>query len=349
MFRLPVVAFMALVVFTGVAKADANRETLVKVSRDFIIPRYETLAKAMTAQQLAWETFCAAPKTEAASSLQDAYQKAADAWAGIEFVLYGPISTDFRFERMAHWPERQNTVNRALGNLLSRTGEDDLTPERFPQTSAAVQGLTALERLLFEKDAAKALTDGSDAAKRRCAVGRAIARGLSVTSAKVLDEWRRPGGMLATLESGDTALLDDGATRLATDYVGLFDIIDDQKLGAPMGKKPDDAKPLLAEGWRSQRSLRAILINLDAAEAMGKLLVDPNSDEGSSLFYALRTARAMTQGLGQANIGTLSADPKTRGRIVLLRDAVHSLREIAGNTIPTALGVTIGFNSRDGD
>ena len=106
MFRLPIAALLALACLTFAAQADANRETLVKVSRDFIIPRYETLAEAAKTQQSAWETFCAARNAEAVASLEGAYQKAADAWAGIEFVLYGPISTDFRFERMAHWPER---------------------------------------------------------------------------------------------------------------------------------------------------------------------------------------------------------------------------------------------------
>ncbi|MGO4706923.1 imelysin family protein [Microvirga sp. 2MCAF38] len=349
MFRLPIATLLTLCALIFPAQAETPRDTLVKVSRDFIIPRYETLAQAAKVQQTAWEAFCGTPKAEAVASLQEAYQKAADAWAGIEFVLYGPISIDFRFERMAHWPERQNTVNRALANLLSRSGTDDLSPERFSQASAAAQGLTAVERLLFEKDAAKAFTDGSDTAKRRCAVGSAIARGLATTSAQVLDEWRRPDGALAKIENGDAGVIEDAATRFATDYSGLFDIIDDQKLGVPMGKKPDDARPMLAEGWRSNRSMRAIAVNLEAGEAMGKLLVDPNTDEGASLLYALRTPRTMAATLGQIDIGKIAADPKTRAQIVLLRDAIHSLREVAGNTVPSALGVTIGFSSRDGD
>ncbi len=303
---------------------------------------------AARAQRDAWSAFCAAPRTDAFGSLQAAYRTTADAWSGIEFVLYGPISIDFRFERMAHWPERKNAVGRALTGLLSRPGRDDLTPERFAQVSAAAQGLTALERLLYEKDAARLTADASEAGRRRCALGEAIAAGLERNAAAVLDEWRRPGGTLAKLESGDAGILDEAATRLATDTITLFELIDDQKLGAVMGKKPDDVHATLAEGWRSGRSMRAIAVNLEAADAMARALLDPDDDANASLFYGLRTARAAAAVL-PADIGAGAEDQKSRRSLVFLRDAVHSLREVAGFTLPAALGITLGFNSRDGD
>src|SRR5205823_7679797 len=81
---------------------------------------------------------------------RDAYRRTADAWTEIEFVRYGPISDDFRVDRLNYWPERKNATARGLAALLTKEGSADLAPARFAENSVAVQGLPALERLLFE-------------------------------------------------------------------------------------------------------------------------------------------------------------------------------------------------------
>lgn len=348
MFRL----IVSLVLLLGMAAtpsfAQTDKAVLVRAARLFIVPRYDALKQATAAQRDAWTQFCAAPQSGSADALKDRFQKAADAWSGIEFVLYGPIGVDFRFERMAHWPERKNAVSRSLATLLSRSGTDDLSPERFAQVSAAAQGLTALERLLYDPKNAQALGGAAADGNRPCRVGEAIASALARTSATVLDEWTRPDGTLARLDRGEAGLVDDMATRLTTDYVTLFELIDDQKIGAVMGKTLDDARPPLAEGWRSGRAMRAIAVNLDAAEALARILLDDTKDENASLFFAFEAARDLAQGL-PADLGAMAADPKRRRDLVLLHDAVHSLRELVGATLPPALGVSVGFNSRDGD
>jgi predicted lipoprotein len=304
------------------------------------------LADATAAQKSAWRQFCTSPDQQGLALAKSAFQRAADAWSGIEFVLYGPISADYRFERMAHWPERNNAVSRGLASLLSRS--DELTPERFAETSAAVQGLTALERLLYEPDALKVFTAKDAAARRHCDVGTAIANGLAATSRKVLDEWRAPDGTLAKLENGNEGLVDEALTRIVTDHITSLEIISDNKLGAAMGKRLEDARPNLAEGWRSGRSMRAIAINLDANAALTRLLFGPGAKQAESLLDSLQTAQHLAEGL-PPDIGKLASDAKQRFRIILLRDAVRSARDLAELSLPDALGVIIGFNSRDGD
>jgi predicted lipoprotein len=329
------------------AKAQGidHKAVVLRVARDYIVPRYATLADAAENQTAAWARFCASPDVEGFGGLQAAFQRTADAWSGIEFVLYGPIGTGFRFERMAHWPERNNAVSRGLAGLLARS--DDLTPERFAGTSAATQGLTALERLLYEPSSRQALLPGDGAAKRRCVVGAAIAAGLATRSRDVVREWRAADGPTAKLEAGDAAIVDEALTRIATDEITSLEIILDKKLAAVMGKRMEETRPTLAEGWRSGRSMRAIALNLESDAALTVILFGSDK-RGESLLDALRTAQRLAEGL-PPDIGKLAADPKQRSRLVLLRDAVRSARDLAEMTLPDALGVTIGFNSRDGD
>jgi predicted lipoprotein len=342
------IAALAALLLAFPALAQTNKETLIRTAREFIIPRYDVLARATALQEADWRSFCAKPQIESFRRLKDDYRSAADEWSGIEFILYGPIANNFRFERMSHWPERKNAIGRAMTTLLARKGEEDLTPERFAQVSAAAQGITALERLLFEKDSDALLLSGTDDSKRRCAVATAIAAGLSRTSSETLAEWQAPDGPLAKFETGDKAVIDEAAARLATDYITLFEIIGDQKIGVVLGKDAEEARPTLAEQWRSARSMRAIIVNLAAAEALGRLLVDPGRPENETFFLTLSTARSIADG-APTNMGEAAADARQRMRLVLLRDAVRAVRESASDTIPPALGITLGFNSRDGD
>ena len=113
------------------------------------------------------------------------------------------------------------------------------------------------------------------------------------------------------------------------------------KLGAVLGKNPDEARPLLAESRRSGRSSRAIRLNLEAAEALSRAALAGDGDALASVLAGLDTARSVA--------GELAADPKRRRTLVLLRDAVASARETSGPVLAEALRITIGFNSRDGD
>ncbi|WP_210496038.1 imelysin family protein [Microvirga antarctica] len=327
--------------------ADARRQLVQAVAREELVPRYTTLAAAMAAQEAAWTGFCATPTKAGSTGVQAAFQQAADAWSGVEFILYGPISRDYRFERMAHWPERNNAVGRGVQALLARSG-DDLSPERFASVSAASQGLTALERLLFDGNAPDLYFATGEAATRRCAVSSAIAAGLARTSSQVLAEWTGPNGALAALETADAPAIDEALTRLVTDHITSLEIIYDKKLSAVLGKTQAEVRPTLAEGWRSGLSMRAIIINLEAIAALTRALAPPPSGAGASVGAALETAHHVAATL-PPDIGRTAADPKQRPRLILLRDAVRSARDLAELSLPDALGVIIGFNSRDGD
>jgi len=325
------------------------RVLLQTIARDFVIPRYVALADATRAQSEAWQEFCISDrKGETFAALKDAYQGAADAWSGVELVRYGPISENFRNERMAHWPERNNAVARGLGPLLARTGSDDLSPDRIAQMSVAVQGLTALERLLYEKDSQSLMLASGQAAVRRCAVGQGIAANLARIAAEVLAGWRGDRGVPVQFDGMDAAALRAAVTRFSTDLLTMLQVMRDQKVEAVLGKSIETPRPLLAEGWRSGRSVRAILINLDAVQALTGLMVGPDVDGHDSMFAAIDATRDIANGL-PPDFGRLAGDAKERFRVVLLRDSLRGLHELGSVVVPVSLGITVGFNSLDGD
>ena len=88
-------------------------------------------------------------RPRAESSLEASFHEVADRWASIEMMRTGPASEDFRHERFYFWPERKNAVDRAIATAMKAEDGTPFTASRIGGESAALQGLPALERLLF--------------------------------------------------------------------------------------------------------------------------------------------------------------------------------------------------------
>ncbi|MCB5173599.1 imelysin family protein [Microvirga lenta] len=341
------IVFVLVFAFGIPASAADHRETALRAARDFVLPRYEALAAATSAQVRAWAEFCKTSPPRDPAALDAAFGAAADAWARIEFLRYGPIGAEFRFERMAHWPERRNAVSRALSGLVARPDAEVFAPERFRETSVAGQGLSALERLLFEDETRSALRSGAPPAERLCRIGQAIANALASTSRDVADEWRRD--TLPALENAGEAQAREAVTRFATELMTGLQVVEELKLGGPLGRGIDAARPSLAEMWRSGRAARTIRLNLEAARALAAALLGPQADgEGRTVVDTIGGASLIAEGTPE-DLGEAAADPARRSRVVLLRDAVASARAVTAAALPPILDITTGFNSLDGD
>jgi predicted lipoprotein len=234
-----------------------------------------------------------------------------------------------------------------LAILLGGKGDEGLSAEKFASTSAAGQGLPALERLLFDEDAETQLLATNANGDRRRRIGRAIARNVELMAGQILVRWRDgPDSVLRKLD--DPVYAQEATARIATDLLGLFQLIRDTKLEAPLGKTIETAKPRLAEGWRSGRSIRAIAINLATLRDAADIIFAKSSDEIASPSV-LKSAVKIADSLSSENLSALVVSPRQRSDAVLLYDAATSARDVCRLEIPHALGITVGFNSLDGD
>ncbi|KPL55104.1 hypothetical protein ABB55_25125 [Prosthecomicrobium hirschii] len=318
------------------------------VVEKFAKPRTTAFAEAADTEAKVWTAFCAsARKPSEIEGLKAAFARTADAWVAIEVLRSGPAAQANRYERLVHWPERRNAIGRGLAQLYAGTNPADLEPAAFAKTSVAVQGLNAMERVLFEPDATKALAAPGPAGQRRCAVGSAIATAIAATAGELRDGWGRDPKAIAA-ETGASEPGREATTRILTDLLTEYRAIIEVKIDQPAGKSLEQAKPATAEMARSQRSTRTIVLALDALDALTRLLIDPDWAEADSVLATVASARSIAA-TEPGEIGPLAADPKTRSRVVLLRSAVDSAYETAVEAVPAALGLTVGFTSLDGD
>jgi predicted lipoprotein len=329
-----------LAMLIAAAPLRAADTALAKIVDRFIVPHYQALSLTADAQEKAWSEFCAKPDERGFEALQRAYLATADSWSQIEFLHYGPVGDEFRAERLSYWPERKNATAKALAELLKKGGANDLAPETFVKDSVAVQGLPALERLLYDDQAQTELLSGARKA-RHCAVGQAIAWNIVTIAHDIRLGWSND--VAPALANPDSAK--EATSRIATDFLASFAFMRDSKLRPVLGKDAASARPMLAEAWRSKRSKRALTLNLETALAVVKIIMEgKEGDTPTTVSAALSFAEALPEDFGSA-----VTDIKQRQQFYLVLDALAAARDKAHDEIPAVLGVTVGFNSQDGD
>jgi predicted lipoprotein len=335
-------------------QALAAKATLAAVDQ-FVIPAYRTLAQATDAQEKAWAAFAASRQAGNFGALRAAYAAAADAWARAQIVKTGPIGLFLRYDRFAYWPEARNVTTRTLDALLKSRDPKELSPETLARDNVAAQGLTALERLLYDGDDPEALlkAQGEDA-DWRATVGRGIARNLATIAKDVLAEWTQSDGVRAAIAANKPwraifADTQEAASLLLTDLVSAFRVMHDIKLLPVMGANAGAARPRVAESWRSGRGSRNLLLNLQAAEAMTKPYAAEITPANRNKVNALYAAANKTVATLPADLGAAAADEKRRALVEAARAAIKAVQTEIAVSLPADLGVTLGFNSLDGD
>ena len=333
--------------------AQAARAVLAAVDR-FIIPSYRVLAEAADAQEKAWTAFAANRTAGNFNSLKTAYNTTADAWARAQLVKTGPLSLFLRYERFAYWPEARNVTQRMLDQLLKSNDPKELSPETLQRDSVAAQGLTALERLLYEDNSEQLLKAPGQAGEWRTQVGSGIARNMSSIADDVIAEWTAPDGVRAAIAANKpwkTIFADtpEAASLLLTDLVSAFRLIHDVKILPVMGASVDVARPRVAEAWRSGRSQRNLKLNLESAQALTAIWDESIPAARRAKIEQLYAAAIKATDAVPADLGDAAADPMRRPSVEAARAAIKAVQVEIAAVLPADLGITLGFNSLDGD
>ena len=359
MFRLFLFLFAAATLMAGPAMAldDAAYTRMNRTAiEQHILPRYTALATATAKLQEQTKNFCTAPSQAGLVPLRTAYNGAVDAWQDVQHIQFGPVELFFRSQRIAFWPDARNNIGKQMAAILAKKDGDALSPEKLGRNSVAVQGLPALERLIFGKDADRLLA-GNDDAAFRCRYAMAIGANLATMAAETGRDWREgtpsfEAKMLDPAKSNDLYHEPKDATLdLFKSLYTAVELIADHKLARPLGGSIDAARPHLAEAWRSARSLRNIVINLEAArdlytKVFSPVVPDRDLDDAilDTFRRALEDARGISEPLEQA-----VEDKAKRGKVESLATQILALKTLLLQKLPRNIELQVGFNALDGD
>ena len=274
----------------------------------------------------------------APDAVRPPFHAAYDAWISISHIQFGPIEDQALTLQMSFWPDPKDSTGKALGRLVAAQDPIVDDPGSWGEVSAAAQGFTALERLLYEPQTD---TDYS------CRLTQVIATGLADKSAAILADWPNFAMLITTAGAdGNTRFQSEDAARRAL-YTALstgLEFLHDQRLGRPLGTF-DRPRPRRAEARRSERSQRHIELSLAALEDLATSMIDGDLTGTRAAFAK---AQEMTAALDDPALAGVS-DPIRRIRVEALQRTVRDIQNAVNTEIGKPLGITAGFNSLDGD
>jgi hypothetical protein len=361
---------MPALLATAIMAPQANaldRATLNRsLALDYAAPRYQALADATAVLRDTAASYCNQPDDARLPTLRGAYDAAMDAWASAQPLRLGPVTFEKRLERLEFWPDKHNSGGKQFTQALQAMDAATVAAVAAGEGTVALQGFPAFERLLFDDK----VTPGSasdPSGKFRCDLLAAIAANLANIAADTARAWGDAGQGFArsVIEPGpDNPYFGDDreATAAFLDgFMTLLQAIADQKLLRPLGDDAGSAKPKLAESWRSGRSLRNIELNLRSLRAMyagdgrdhpGFAAAMRDTMEGNAFAAVIDAAfdRAIAAATSAgAPLERAITDPNRRPAVEQLRAAVKDIQRLVSIHLPGPLGVSIGFNSLDGD
>lgn len=351
---LPLLASAA---FLAVPPAFATKaQDIVDGAIDgFIRPGYHAFHQATSELSQAGKALCADPSAATLDAARKSFGEAVDAWSRIEIVRFGPVTEQNRLERVLFWPDRKGTGLKQVQAALA-SGDSTVTDAgRLAGKSVAMQGLGALEFLLYGTGS-EALVAGD---AYRCAYGAAISGNLDAISAELDAAWADPDGFAKIWANPSDAnpFYRDGTeavTELMDVLVTGTELVRDVRLGGFLAKETKDDKQRQALFWRSGKTVDALAGNLDGMRALleasklaGALPADQAWMGREALFEFSNAASAAKAAEGP--VASVLADPEKRGKLAYLGLVTSSLSDIFGAQMSGALGLTAGFSSLDGD
>lgn len=357
MSKLSIALAFCLVVPASVAHANQASDTVISGAIDgFIRPAYRQLVQSTGLMSDAMHKLCAAPSAGHLDAAREAFGKTAETWSEIEIIRFGPITEHNRLERMLFWPDRKGTGLKQVQAAIADEDASAADAIKLGGKSVAMQGLGALEFVLFGTGSDELAGPGAD---YRCDYGEAIAGNIGTIAAEVDAAWHDDKGFVAQWKTpGDANPLYRNATEAVTEllevYVNGLELVRDVRVNSFLGKEAGADKPKQALYWRSGGTGASLGGNIAGMKALfdaskfETLLPADSEWIGQSIDFEFANAKTAAAGTTGPIDGVLGNET-SRGKLDYFNVVTSSLSELFGTRLAGALGLTAGFSSLDGD
>ena len=172
------------------ARAETDHSAIARAAlSDVVRPGYAALAEETAALNEKVGALCRAPSPASLEAGRNAFAATVAAWSKVEILRFGPIAEKHRYERLFFWPDPKGLGDRQVREALAKRDEKVTKPDALSGKSVALQGLPALEYLLYG-DGAETLAAPSDDGAFRCAFALAVAANSEGIANSVAEDWR---------------------------------------------------------------------------------------------------------------------------------------------------------------
>ncbi len=344
----------------GEISQDAYARVNTALVTAHVLPRYARLSGATGSFADAVKTLCDSVDEAGTAQAREDFHLVMDAWMAVQHLKFGPIEWNYRLFRFHFWPQARGKVTRAVRALVEAGDETALQVSSIREANVALQGLLAAEALLFDHEF---LGVGDIPGAAECRFLVAVSENMRVMADEIVTEWQdgeRPFSTTVAEPGPDNGYFQDHSEATLAFFRSLHDglqLIADVKLKPIVGDSLETARPSFVESRLSERSLRNVILNLEALEALyagsGGLgiddlakSVDPKLDRllHKAFRLTLENARSFEITLEHA-----VTNPKVWPKAKKLATQVQALRQIVRDRLASKLALQVGFNALDGD
>lgn len=340
--------------------AEKVPDVMAKAVDDFIRPGYSDFLKSTDKLVADVGGLCAEPFPKNLDAARHAFASTVEAWSKIEIVRVGPVLEDNRFERILFYPDRKSTGLKQVQAALASQDETATSVDTLQRKSVAMQGLGALEFILYGTGN-EDLLDSHDG--YRCRYGMAVSENLKRLAGELVAAWDQPDGIQSAWKhpGKDNPAFRTNAeavTALLGVLVHGAEAIRDQRIETFY--KGADARPfpLQAIYRRSGLTFTSIEDNFIGIETlldrsdMAELLDPEVRSVVSSIEFVLKSLKRTTRSLDadvKSDVELAVTDKAARAKLDFLilnaKDLILRLNDEYGG----AVGLSSGFSFSDGD
>jgi len=356
---LCVVLALTLIWGASPAQAQADQSAIAKAALTKVIrPGYAAFADATTALDGRVQTLCDQPSAQTLDAAKKAFSETVKEWSRVEIFRFGPVNRKRRYDRLFYWPDRKGIGLRQIQRALAKKDQSVILADTLADKSVALQGLPALEYLLYG-DGAEALTHAEPEIGFRCSFAASVATNIDRIAHDVTEGWREGADFTKTFlsPSPDDPLYHspkDVTLELFKAFTSGLELVRDQKLGKPLGTSPETARPKLAAFWRSDLTFTNMVGNLEGVRVLfakggfAEVVAEESPGVEDSILFDLDRVIKVLSTVDQP-ITEVVKDQAQRDKLEALRVALKSARETASSMIARGAGLSFGFNALDGD
>lgn len=325
--------------------------------KTYIQPATQRFAQQSETLETALKRYCEKPAdSQRRAAVEKTFGTTVEAWAGIEFLRFGPLQQQNRLEKIFFFPDPRGVTLRQVQALLAKQDQGALADGALRSRSVALQGLPALEFLLYGNNAAF----GEDAAgKYRCALAVAIASNVHQLGVEVSTAWHDKKGIAAEFASPSSKQPlyrsnDEVATETIKTFSTGLQFTRDAKLLPALGATTDKANGRRAPLWRNNLTTRMLKANIGGLlafyQAAGFGAQLPEEEQWiddtlqSESRFAISDLDAVSQPFEQAVTG--GDDREALHHVALV---LKNMQAVVVEYLAPGFGVNLGFNSLDGD
>lgn len=357
------IGLVTLVLATSAARSEQDpvhppiEPVLERMLVSYIRPGYADFNAAVLDLESSLSELCDTPSGEDLEAAHSGFRTIVDRWSRMEWLRIGPVMADNRLERILFFPDRKGTGRKQVQSAIASRNESVTKVETLSSQSVAMQGLSALEYILFGSGSDQLAGPG---ALHRCAFARAAAGNLVNLSEELINGWRDgselTAAFLAPAAANPLFRTDAEALNLLLgQMIHGLEAIRDTRINAFLDREDANRdRPKSALFWRSGMTMASIRANLDGLEAIFNLSgIEIVSQKSAPRLadtirfefdQAVRTASSL-----EAPVAALLGEPQTREKLVYLDYAIRIIIDRLDQEFAQAGGLAVGFSFGDGD